>query len=529
MAHINPTWPKDGDPGWGDTLNANFNVMTNQLNSHDDLIASIGAGTAPPSATTTSQGIVQLAGDLSGSAGAPVLKTVTTAGTAGSSSSVPVITWDAKGRVTAVSTATLPAAAPLASPAFTGTPTAPTAASGTSSTQIATTAFVASAVSGVTGGGGGGGGTTDAATPYGVVFLDSFAGADDDTKLTAALTAVTGDTYPRAIQLSARAYTFNTARSAFDGLRIIGPDGYSNPERGGGSKSTMRIALGMSGAWITSNGTNYQVSLHNLTFVGGSNSSVLAGTFYCLSMKNIFSSGLRSVLGTQASKLLLTAATFSGDWEINNCYSGAFHLGGSDNTFWTNGMLLDSSTAFNTAGAANGQYHLWLDGMEKTTVGPVYITCEGGWGGVWVSGSAFGSTSNNQGGPIIITGAKIEGRNAGAPCNGANVRVDGGIVTLRDCWVSYGMANTSAFGNGDLGVIHHSGGQLNVAGCTYDHASSVAETTPWVYTTSNADCIVSSTFRASKGGAWTGRPRFAKPTANAENRISDTTTTLISV
>ena len=38
--------------------------------------------------------------------------------------------------------------APLASPAFTGTPTAPTAASGTSSTQIATTAFVAAAMSG---------------------------------------------------------------------------------------------------------------------------------------------------------------------------------------------------------------------------------------------------------------------------------------------------------------------------------------------------------------------------------------------
>ena len=33
-------------------------------------------------------------------------------------------------------------AAPIASPAFTGTPTAPTAATSTNSTQIATTAFV---------------------------------------------------------------------------------------------------------------------------------------------------------------------------------------------------------------------------------------------------------------------------------------------------------------------------------------------------------------------------------------------------
>lgn len=39
--------------------------------------------------------------------------------------------------------------APLASPAFTGTPTAPTASSGTNTTQVATTAFVQSAVGGL--------------------------------------------------------------------------------------------------------------------------------------------------------------------------------------------------------------------------------------------------------------------------------------------------------------------------------------------------------------------------------------------
>lgn len=41
--------------------------------------------------------------------------------------------------------------APLASPAFTGTPTAPTAAVGTNTTQIATTAFVKTAVSAIDG------------------------------------------------------------------------------------------------------------------------------------------------------------------------------------------------------------------------------------------------------------------------------------------------------------------------------------------------------------------------------------------
>lgn len=44
--------------------------------------------------------------------------------------------------------ARLDKAAPLASPALTGTPTAPTASAGTSSTQLATTAFVQTAVNG---------------------------------------------------------------------------------------------------------------------------------------------------------------------------------------------------------------------------------------------------------------------------------------------------------------------------------------------------------------------------------------------
>ena len=48
------------------------------------------------------------------------------------------------GQTFAVNFATVAA---LASPAFSGTPTAPTAAAGTSSTQVATTAFVAAAVS----------------------------------------------------------------------------------------------------------------------------------------------------------------------------------------------------------------------------------------------------------------------------------------------------------------------------------------------------------------------------------------------
>ena len=60
--------------------------------------------------------------------------------------SIPVATTLVDGYLSAVDWSTFNGKADLASPAFTGAPTAPTAASGTNTTQIATTAFVQTAV-----------------------------------------------------------------------------------------------------------------------------------------------------------------------------------------------------------------------------------------------------------------------------------------------------------------------------------------------------------------------------------------------
>ena len=62
--------------------------------------------------------------------------------------SIPAATGSVDGYLTSTDWTTFNNKAPLASPAFTGTPTAPTAAAGTNDTQIATTAFVQSTISG---------------------------------------------------------------------------------------------------------------------------------------------------------------------------------------------------------------------------------------------------------------------------------------------------------------------------------------------------------------------------------------------
>lgn len=374
---------------------------------------------------------------------------------------------------------------------------------------------------------------------FGAVLLDSFSGADDTAKLVNAMSAVGGDTYHRTIQLKNRSYTFDTTatRTAFDGLRIAGPQGYSNPERGAGADAACKIVLSGSGAFLTNpSGVDvFSVSLRDLVFVGGSSASILRQTgsnsWYCLEMKGIYSAGLLSVLGTQASKLLITAAEFWGPWEINNCYNGAFHLGGSDNALWTDGMLLDSGTAFNTAGSAVGQAHLWCDSLDKTYIGPLYITAEGGWRGIRHDGPTNPATAaaTNQG-YVVYDMLRLEGRNPGAPCDGALFKINGGIAELRSGWYAYGLE--APLGS-ELAPIHHAGGVLDVNGIVLDRYTGQAATVPMIYTIGSAaqqDLFVSRIKRGSRGGSWgTQRPVVARAVAGTENRITDASVALTTV
>jgi hypothetical protein len=84
-------------------------TMTGVTFTYNDATNSMSvAVTGVADATATAKGIIQLAGDLGGTAAAPVLASIITAGSVGSAAGIPVISYDAKGRITAVTTVAPP-------------------------------------------------------------------------------------------------------------------------------------------------------------------------------------------------------------------------------------------------------------------------------------------------------------------------------------------------------------------------------------------------------------------------------------
>lgn len=367
----------------------------------------------------------------------------------------------------------------------------------------------------------------------GIVGFDDpyFKGADDTATMTNVRSYAAAQTYIPAIGFSNRAYgPFTTGLTGFPGERWIGPPGYSNPEKNGGNGTYHGMKL-----YTTVNGTFYNVtaansftiSMENICAVGSSSTQFIgnsgSGSYYCLQMRNFYAAGFKSVLGSQATKLLITAGQFDGSWEVNNSYDGAFHVGGSDTVFWPQGMLLDSAAAF----VGSGQYHLWFDSMDKSSVGPLYITCEGDWGGVKVSGpTSPNGGSSNAGIVTFAPGLKVEGRNPGQPCYGANVLVQGGQVTLPQAWISYGMSSPSSMGHTptDKALVDVQGGVAYLEACWYDRATGVAETVPFANVEPNGKLIIGNQLIASRGGTWSGLPRVKN---SGGTLVNDSSVTVI--
>jgi len=106
--------PGGDNNSWGTMLNDFLQQSLANDNSGNGngtlLITPTNSYTGLPNtnlATSTYPGLVQLTGDLAGSATSPALASIITAGSVGSSTLVPIISYDAKGRITSVSSVTV--------------------------------------------------------------------------------------------------------------------------------------------------------------------------------------------------------------------------------------------------------------------------------------------------------------------------------------------------------------------------------------------------------------------------------------
>lgn len=136
-------------------------------------MSAIGAGTVSTVSVATANGFAGTVANPTSTPAITVSTTVTgllkgngtavSAATAGSDYVAP--TGSGAG-LTGITQSQVSGSAPLASPAFTGTPTAPTATSGTNTTQVATTAFVTTAVAA-------GGGGSSAVPGMNVIWMDN--------------------------------------------------------------------------------------------------------------------------------------------------------------------------------------------------------------------------------------------------------------------------------------------------------------------------------------------------------------------
>jgi hypothetical protein len=342
----------------------------------------------------------------------------------------------------------------------------------------------------------------------GGVTLESFDGATDDERLGNAMAYAAAQTHkPSILLLENRDYgPFRTPRTLYSGFGLHGGPRFASQHRAAQS-TPQRVLVNTPGAWLRMpGGQTFDVEISRLSFYSQSATTDFlgghaSGVLWTSVIRDVGFSLFRHVLGSPATKLLITAVLFDGWWNINNSRSVAMTLGGADNVLWAGGLcLLDSPPHI----AGNTPYHLHCSWLSKTVIGPMFITAEQAPAAVLVQGSP------NAAG-LIFQGTRMEGRNQNQPSYGAVVRVEGGHTTFRDCWIAYGLANPGASPrSNEQAVVQVLGGRVLFDGCYYARAggSGVSDQTPFVHASGASTRVrIRNVEVGHNGGSFSDVPR----------------------
>lgn len=308
-----------------------------------------------------------------------------------------------------------------------------------------------------------------------VKFLSEFEGADDDAKLTAAMSYGAAQTYKGTTIVldEQRLYTFSTPQPLYSGFSLRGSARVQDQARSSAPLGN-RVNLRTTGGWFTlAASQTFGVALSNLSIDGTPTNRLVDGhlsnVLWTSSFRDISMQNAANVLGSVAAKLLVTSCAIDGWWNVNNVGECAFVIGGSDLFIKPTELNLDTSPPFMDA----AEYLFRFENLSNTILEGMYLTSDGH-SAMLLDGGVNDESS-------WIHHNQIEGRNEDTPCPGALIRVDGGQYVLHDNRFAYAMTDPEAVGRDDAGVIHVEDGDLFVDRCTYRRAAGVAEDVPFVY------------------------------------------------
>jgi len=345
----------------------------------------------------------------------------------------------------------------------------------------------------------------------GVVQLDSFVGATDDAKLDAALSYAGAQTRIPAIQFSNRLTTLNTVgRIPFNGMKLIGPGGSAGPknlELNSGKYVTHQVRLNVgngTSSWFNGTGSIYDVYIGDLAFQGGGSVAQFwhqaSGTLYACQFHALTHYNFKHVFGTPAAKALMTQVVFSGHWTCLNFWDTPFTIGGSDNNFWMSGYI-NMGPSQSDQQVGGGKFQFSFDGVGKTNVGYMYVSCNNGWRGIRISGNS-GNALNFYGG--MYEGYKPSGVQANGQslrCDGSLIRVEGGGNAFFGPWIAFGMDKPDANNHGLVEIL---GGDTAFYRPTFA-LGATPESTPMVYA-SGGTVTVRDAAPATLNSTWTQAP-----------------------
>ncbi|PID99085.1 hypothetical protein CSA80_03145 [Candidatus Saccharibacteria bacterium] len=353
-----------------------------------------------------------------------------------------------------------------------------------------------------------------AAPDDGTRLLDSFAGASDDDKLTAAIAWQQGHHSMPAIRLAAREHTFNQTRQLYSGLKLVGtPAGPRNLEQNPAYTSThIRLGNGISSGtsswWVTPGGNLFDIYMADFAVQGNSGSSrhqfidVTTGSLYACQFHALSFNMMRGVFGRKDRKCLLTQTTFSGHWTALNLWDTQFHLGGADNNLWMDGYINIgvSSSPAQTGSYGDNDYELIFGSLTKTNVGYIFMSALNGWRGLRVTGSA-GHGLRFFGGSY--EGYKGSNDNLAAP--GTVIRLDGGAGAFFSPSVGQAMQNPNS---AERAPIQVTGGEWSFHAPCFYKGSTMTSSDPFIYHSGGRVYVTGAGTNRNNGETWSSRPRY---------------------